>query len=394
MAKAGSGKANTGKPVGVRVSLVAGEVAALASKQAPTEFRVFKAGWNEALQNGILHRWYVDADNAASTIAQFKQRARDMVIDYEHQTHKGGKAPAAGWVPKMDWREGDGMWVESKWTPAAQSHIENGEYRYFSPTFVYDKNSGRLEKIISIALTNDPATLGAESLAAKDGSMIAPPNELLEKLGLPEGSDWSAIYDVIGAIQGKQIDDAASIAMCKDIGIEGVTDFKTLLAKVGEVAIGAKAMSDQAAKDKADATTLAAKANDDAQVALKAANDKIAVLEAKDKERDLETFFAKGTNDAKIDANNRELAEFMFKADPVKAQAWLEKAPKVVVLASLSGGGRPATGAATGLDSDPIMLKAENFDPNGVANHQKILARMAENKNKDYVGAARELNLA
>lgn len=61
----------------------------------------------------------------------------------------------------------DGLWaINVDWTETAKRMIEEKEYRYISAVFEFDKTTGAVVDIISIALTNTPALDGLKSLAA------------------------------------------------------------------------------------------------------------------------------------------------------------------------------------------------------------------------------------
>ena len=115
--------------------------------------------------------WRIDAASAALVIERFNARKKPLVIDYEHQTlHKeknGQPAPAAGWFKGLEWREGQGLFmVQIEWTERAREMIAGSEYRYLSPVFGFDSQTGAVTYIHSVALTNDPALIGLADLAA------------------------------------------------------------------------------------------------------------------------------------------------------------------------------------------------------------------------------------
>ena len=51
-------------------------------------------------------------------------------------------APAAGWIHGLRWTEGSGLFAEVELTARALQAIASGEYRYFSPVFLYDPVDG------------------------------------------------------------------------------------------------------------------------------------------------------------------------------------------------------------------------------------------------------------
>jgi phage I-like protein len=115
--------------------------------------------------------WFLDGAIAAKLIRAATAQNVDFVIDYEHQTlqaaQNGKPAPAAGWFHKLEWRDGDGLYVtDARWTDAAEKMLTAQEYRYISPVFQYDSKTGDVEKLVNAALTNNPALDGLTDLAA------------------------------------------------------------------------------------------------------------------------------------------------------------------------------------------------------------------------------------
>lgn len=161
-------------------------VAALGGSQAPASFRVLPAGAFRATDGrpSTLPSWQIDRGTAAQLITSTAARAEDTLIDYEHQSlnpTRPGPAPAAGWFKRLEWREGDGLYVtDARWTDQARTMIEAGEYRYLSPTFTYDANNGKVTRLVSVALTNMPALNGLADLAAATEQLGIEPEPDLE----------------------------------------------------------------------------------------------------------------------------------------------------------------------------------------------------------------------
>jgi len=131
-------------------------------------YGVFRA--NDGRPAG-LEGWELSASNAATIIRAADAQTNDFVIDYENQTLQAAKngqpSPAAGWFKRLEWREGDGLYaLDVRWTPRASAMIISGEYRYVSPVFNFDKNTGAVTKLISVAITNTPALDGLTDIAA------------------------------------------------------------------------------------------------------------------------------------------------------------------------------------------------------------------------------------
>lgn len=125
--------------------------------------------------------WYIDAAVATMVIAKASALATDIVIDYEHQTlnteNNGKPAPAAGWIKglALEWREGLGLFATGvQWTPGAAAMVKAKEYRYLSPVFRYDRQTGAVVELVHVGLTNFPALDGMESLPALAAARFQP----------------------------------------------------------------------------------------------------------------------------------------------------------------------------------------------------------------------------
>lgn len=139
--------------------------------------QLFPAGYFKSSQDGRPDNvpgghWYIDSDVAAQVIAQRQTLTNDLLFDYEHQTlnaeANGKPAPAAGWGKNaaLVWRE-DGLFIKDvQWTDAAAAAIRKKEYRYISPVFSYDKQTGKVIRLINVALTNQPAIDGMQDVIA------------------------------------------------------------------------------------------------------------------------------------------------------------------------------------------------------------------------------------
>lgn len=144
----------------------------------PTEFRLFQFGDNPTSKGTFK----LDAEGAKEILAAYTKHGAELAIDYEHQTFEsasnGKPAPAAGWF-KPEVRS-DGLWATMvRWTPRAAEMLRNREYRYFSPTFIVDKDK-RITKLLPAALTNLPASEGQQALvAAKNDRSIAEAKRML-----------------------------------------------------------------------------------------------------------------------------------------------------------------------------------------------------------------------
>jgi phage I-like protein len=110
----------------------------------------------------------VDQESLGALVAAFQSRGVDLVVDYEHQSLTGERAPAAGWIKELR-AEADGLWARVEWTPQAQEYLRNREYRYFSPVLKLDPESRKPVALLQVALTNVPAMKSLEPLVARYG---------------------------------------------------------------------------------------------------------------------------------------------------------------------------------------------------------------------------------
>lgn len=159
-----------------------------------------------------LTDWLCDAQTAAVLVARFAQDGLPLLIDYEHQTQlaedNGKPAPASGWGGNLQWVEGEGLFAEVEWTAAAKAMIRSGEYKFISPVFTYDLQTGRVSKILHAALTNYPALTDLRPVAARhhapnqDNPMPLKP-ETAQLLGVAEAASVDDIHTAVAALKAK-----------------------------------------------------------------------------------------------------------------------------------------------------------------------------------------------
>lgn len=135
--------------------------------ELPTEFRIFKAGWNETTKG----RFLFDAKSAALVMAAYERRGIDLMIDLEHQSLDPVTPPeptardARGWM-KLEIRNGE-LWATNvSWTPDGASRLAERRQRYVSPAFAADPKTNRIQRVLNIAIVAMPATNDAAPLVA------------------------------------------------------------------------------------------------------------------------------------------------------------------------------------------------------------------------------------
>ncbi|MDA7427901.1 hypothetical protein PGB28_05480 [Primorskyibacter aestuariivivens] len=113
-------------------------------------------------------------DNPETVLADFQSGAVDLPVDYEHQKDKHAKertgpVPAAGWIKALQLRA-DGIWGRVDWTARARDLIANREYRYLSPSILFNKANRQIVRLKGAGLVHDPA-LHLTALASQEDDM-------------------------------------------------------------------------------------------------------------------------------------------------------------------------------------------------------------------------------
>lgn len=180
---------------------------------APGRIQLFPAGEFSArdgrpgtLKGVKAKAWTITPIIAAAVIARWQARETPLVVDYEHQTinaaENGKPAPAAGWIESLE-AGPDGLYATVKWTDAARAFIQADEYRYISPVFSFDPETGAVLELKSAALTNYPALDGMAAVAARAEDDPPMKKETLEALrqffGLAADADEDAALAALKA---------------------------------------------------------------------------------------------------------------------------------------------------------------------------------------------------
>ena len=134
--------------------------------------------WIELIPAGSIivgadgRQWLNDTPDRI--VAAFIARNKPMVVDYEHASeHRapvGLDAPAAGWIDRIEIRDG-AVWGRVEWTAQARQRIQAREYRFISPVFTFEKASSRIVALQSAALTNQP-NLNLTALNSNNGDWM------------------------------------------------------------------------------------------------------------------------------------------------------------------------------------------------------------------------------
>jgi phage I-like protein len=135
-----------------------------AGQQPPEWIRVLPLGKVELSDH--RESFQVDRASLEALVVAFQSRGIDLVVDYEHQSLAGERAPAAGWIKNLEARD-DGLWARVDWTVQARDYLANREYRYFSPVLRLDPETRKPLALLHLGLTNVPAINHLPPLVAK-----------------------------------------------------------------------------------------------------------------------------------------------------------------------------------------------------------------------------------
>lgn len=287
--------------------------------QAPGRIQLFPAGTFSArdgrpgnIKGCKARTWRLTAGDAAAVIAQWERQATALVVDYEHQTQhaaaNGQPAPAAGWITSLEWVEGCGLYASVTWTDRARAHIRAGEYRYISPVFSFDRESGAILRLHSAALTNTPALDGMDAARAtlEESHNMKP---ILAALGLPETADEAAALAALTAL--KQERDNALAA------VRAEPDPQKYVAMATFSTLQQEAATLRAELDKLKAESNAAALAGEIEAALK---------------------------DGRLTAATKSWAEDLAKKSPDTLKAFLKNQPPLEALTKTQTGGKPPAG--------------------------------------------------
>lgn len=303
-----------------------------------------------------LDGWYIDAEIAGRLIAQAAARQTKFVIDYEHQTFlaekNGQPAPAAGWIDGrgLEWREGRGLFAtQVEWTERARNMIRDGEYRYLSPAFTWDDETGHVKLLVNAGLTNNPGLDGMAAVALsaffqQSHHQEDPPvNETLKKL-------------------------------LAALGLAAETDEATALTAVATL----KARADQVGGLEAQVATLTAQRPgipDPARYVpvetYQAVQGQLATLTAQVETTERQRLIDAGLADGRLNPAAVDWAKGL----PVASlKAFLQVATPVAALTGMQSQGKdpgkPATGAAALTDGELAVCRAMGISPDEFAKNK------------------------
>lgn len=318
-------------------------------READGAIQIFPAGQFDAPRGAMAGKgpWRIDGAIASRLIASAATRSNPLVIDYEHQTlrasENGQPAPAAGWLAPdgFEWREGQGLYARTpEWTAAARRYIADREYRYLSPVFRYDPETGEVLDLLHVALTNAPAIDGMDALALAAATRIHPNEQptheehamkkLLEQFGLaPDASEEDALA--------------------------ALTQLQTEKSEL------------QQQLEAAQAATAAAKAEtpQTAVAAMSAMREELAALKSKVNGQEIDDLVTTAIADGKLVPAQEQWARDLGQSDLASLKAYIESATPIAALKGRQSDGKQLDGntaALTEAEQEAARLLGKSED--------------------------------
>jgi phage I-like protein len=137
-----------------------------ASGKAPTRILLV----NDGDMGWIGAEYTLDEESAKAVIAEFEKNGVDVPIDHHHATKHAEDDPgavqaeAAGWIKRLEYVKGEGLYAHVEWTADGAKQIEAKKFKYISPSLYVVKETGKPILLHSAALTNRPRTRGQREL--------------------------------------------------------------------------------------------------------------------------------------------------------------------------------------------------------------------------------------
>ncbi len=283
--------------------------------------------------------FYLAPEDIPTIIANFEAWPPDVVIDYEHGTHRQGeqglKAPAAAWIGKLIDGGERGLLAEIKeWTPEGTYHVLEKEYRYVSPVFLLDENE-HAQELLSVGLTNFPGVpidpvMNRNNQTGKEEKVM---DELMKKLrtlfGLNDKAGEDDIYTAAETSVNRMDPVRKELGLADDATDDQVLDaVKVSVNRIAHPEVLKLLKLD----DKAGVTEVTGKI-----VTLQNSSEnrgdvgtRIEQLEKDAKDRRRDELVDRAKKEGKITANQMDWAKKMAGDDPAGFEKFLESAPVVV----------------------------------------------------------------
>jgi phage I-like protein len=259
-------------------------------------------------------------------VQAFGAQKIETVVDYEHASVFGGEAPAAGWIEDLQVRQGEQgaeLWGRVNWTAPAAEQIRLRQYRYLSPTVVFNTRDRKTSEMTgaslhSVALTNKPFLTELPEVRL---------NAAL--LGLPLDEE----HDAMNEEQLRAL--AAALGLSAEATPEQVTEkAQALKAQADQTAHAGETLAalftrlelpQAATREQALAAVVQLK-----NPAGTVPADRVAALESELATLQRDRLIAAAEQAGKVTAQNREWAQSYALKDPEGFKAWMASALAIV----------------------------------------------------------------
>ena len=311
----------------------------------------------------------VDAESFEAMKAQIAQRGVDLVVDYEHQTLTGERAPAAGWVKELLLEDGQ-IKARVEWTLPAKQYLENKEYRYLSPVITVRKADSKATGLHSLALTNTPAIEGMTPIVNSQHFKGGQNNmdiikELAKLLGLGEDATEEQVVEAF----------KACVAENKSLKEQPGGDGKTQPPAEPENVVANKAVCEllglKAGAPTEDVTAAIMELKGGIVGGVNLALE-LKALKQREAERDADAAVELALKSGKITPAQQEWAREYALTAPKGFKAFVEKAPQVVPLDEIAGGSTVALKGDKPDEATMLVCKQLGIDAEDVKKYGNV----------------------
>ena len=365
-----------------------------AGADAPREILLLPAGEIPTRPHDSRAPWRnPDAD---AVVAATRELGSDIAVDFEHQTQRsetnGQPAPAAGWIKRVFARDG-AVWGEVEWTDRAKAMIEAKEYRFISPTFIFDKATRTIARIVGAALTNDPAFYMRAIANAQTGEESDMDLEKLRKaLGLAATATEAEILaaaETAAAGAKALVAVAAALALAKDTAADSVAAAVTAMVKSRKAIAKAAGLGEDASAEDVETAVATAKASANAggapdpaafvpRAEFDAVKERLAAVETNTAEASATAAVDQAIKDGKVTPASRNWALGYAKKDPEGFAAFAKDAPKILSSGRVAPSGKPGDGGDTLTDEERAVCRATGVSEKDFIESRKALAGETE----------------
>lgn len=206
--------------------------------------------WKARRMNVTLQRLQEMANNFAAD-------GRPLLFDYDHESFFGGSSRAAAWGESLEIRD-DKLYCILRATPEGQKAIENQEFKYLSPVFLYrreDPVTGAIKEdwyLESVAFTNIPFLTELPAITNKKNVMEESQMEWWKTLGYASEEEAiakinqmktelatanSQVTELTGKLAAEQAKNAELLSQANSAEVEAAVLAKKIMPAQKEIAL-------------------------------------------------------------------------------------------------------------------------------------------------------------